>query len=134
MSRLIFHIEEMISVPKMPVKGIARRAVHIPANASLQEASRILIHNGVSEALVDESSPGLINMTDITRTVADGKTNQEAREVMNRSFLTIDSGETIYEAIKMLSKTGAGQLVVSDQGVLWGIITTGDLVRSLTPS
>ena len=41
MSRLIFHIEEMISVPKVAVKGIARRAVHIPANASLQEASRM---------------------------------------------------------------------------------------------
>ena len=82
MSRLIFHIEEMISVPKVPVKGIARRAVRIPANASLQEASRILLHNGVSEALVDDSSPGLINLADIARAVADGRTNQEARNLI----------------------------------------------------
>ncbi len=112
MSRLIFHIVEMISVPKVAVKGIARRAVHIPANATLQEASRILVHNGVSEALVDDSSPGLINMADITRAVADGRTNQEAREIMTRGFLTIDSEEPIYEAIKMLGRTGASQLVV----------------------
>ena len=38
---------------------------------------------------------------------------------MNRGFLTIDSEETIYEAIKMLGKTGAGQLVVSEDGTLW---------------
>ena len=134
MSRLIFHIEEMISVPKVAVKGIARRAVHIPPGASLQEASRMLVHNGVSEALVDDSSPGLINMADITRAVADGKTNQEAREIMTRGFLTIDSEEPIYEAIKMLGRTGASQLVVTEQGAMWGIVSPGDLVKTLTPA
>ena len=121
-------------MPKVAVKGIARRAVHVPPNASLQEAARILVHNGVSEALVDDSSPGLINMADITRAVADGKTNQEAREIMTRGFLTIDSEEPIYEAIKMLGRTGAGQLVVTEQGALWGIVSPGDLVKTLTPS
>ena len=134
MSRLIFHIEEMISVPKVAVKGIARRAVHIPPGASLQEASRMLVHNGVSEALVDDSSPGLINMADITRAVADGKINQEAREIMTRGFLTIDSEEPIYEAIKMLGRTGASQLVVTEQGAMWGIVSPGDLVKTLTPA
>jgi predicted transcriptional regulator len=134
MSRLILHIAEMISVPKVPIKKIARRAVRIPPNASLQEASRILVHNGVQEALVDSSSPGLINLADITRAVADGRTNLEAREIMTRGFLTIDSEEPIYEAIKMLGRTGASQLVVSENGVLWGIITSGDLIKSLTPT
>ena len=134
MSRLIFHIEEMISVPKVPIKGIARRAVHIPPGASLQEASRMLVHNGVSEALVDDSSPGLINMADSTRAVADGKINQEAREIMTRGFLTIDSEEPIYEAIKMLGRTGASQLVVTEQGAMWGIVSPGELVKTLTPA
>lgn len=134
MSRLILHISEMISVPKVPIKKIARRAVHIPASASLQEASRVLVHNGVSEALVDDGSPGLINLADISRAVADGRTSLEAREIMTRGFLTIDSEEPIYEAIKMLGRTGASQLVVSENGVPWGIITPGDLVRSLTPA
>ncbi len=134
MSRLILHIDEMISVPKMAIKKIARRAVRIPPSVSLQEAARILVHNGVQEALVDDSSPGLINLADVTRAVADGKTDQEAREIMTRGFLTIDSEEPIYEAIKMLGKTGASQLVVSEEGVLWGFISPGDLVKSLTPA
>jgi len=133
MSRLILHITEMISVPKVPIKGIARRAQRIPPNASLQEAARILVHNGVSEALVDDSSPGLINLADIARAVADGRNGQEAREIMNRGFLTIDSEEPIYEAIKMLGRTGANQLVVSEQGALWGIVSASDLIRTLTP-
>jgi len=134
MSRLILHIDEMISVPKVAIKKIARRAVRIPPSISLQEVARILVHNGVQEALVDDSSPGLINLADITRAVADGRTNQEAREIMTRGFLTIDSEEPIYEAIKMLGKTGASQLVVSDEGVLWGFISPGDLIKSLTPA
>ncbi|OPY53594.1 MAG: Winged helix-turn-helix transcription repressor, HrcA DNA-binding [Methanosaeta sp. PtaU1.Bin060] len=134
MSRLIIHITEMISVPKVPIKKIARRAVRIPPDVTLQEASRILLHNGVQEALVDDSSPGLINLADITRAVADGKTNLEAKEIMTRGFLTIDSEEPIYEAIKMIGKTGAGQLVVSEDGVLWGIVASGDLIKSLTPA
>ena len=134
MSRLILHIDEMISVPKVAIKKIARRAVRIPPSVSLQEAARILVHNGVQEALVDDSSPGLINLADVTRAVADGKTDQEAREIMTRGFLTIDSEEPIYEAIKMLGKTGASQLVVSEEGVLWGFISPADLVKSLTPA
>ena len=134
MSRLILHIDEMISVPKFAIKKIARRAVRIPPSVSLQEAARILVHNGVQEALVDDSSPGLINLADITRAVADGRTSQEAREIMTRGFLTIDSEEPIYEAIKMLGKTGASQLVVSEEGVLWGFISPGDLIKSLTPA
>ena len=134
MSRLILHIDEMISVPKVPIKKIARRAVRIPPSVSLQEAARILVHNGVQEALVDDSSPGLINQADVTRAVADGRISQEAREIMTRGFLTIDSEEPIYEAIKMLGKTGASQLVVSEEGVLWGFISPGDLIKSLTPA
>jgi hypothetical protein len=134
MSRLILHIDEMISVPKVAIKKIARRAVRIPPSVSLQEVARLLVHNGVQEALVDDSSPGLINLADVTRAVADGRTSQEAREIMTRGFLTIDSEEPIYEAIKMLGKTGASQLVVSEEGVLWGFISPGDLIKSLTPA
>ncbi len=134
MSRVIIQIIEMISVPKVPIKRIARRAVRISPTASLQEASRILLHNGVQEALVDNSSPGLINLADITRAVAEGRTDVEVKELMTRGFLTIDSEEPIYEAIKMIGRTGAGQLVISENGVLWGIVSAGDLIRSLTPT
>jgi transcriptional regulator len=133
MSRLIFNISEMISVPTVPIKTVARRAVRINPNASIQETARVLIHNGVHEALVDDSSPGLVNLTDIARAIADGRTGLEVREIMNRGFLTIDSEETVNEAIKMLGKTGASQLVVSESGVLWGIIAPEDVIKSLTP-
>ena len=66
MSRLIIHVDAMISMPKMAIKKVARRAVRIPHRFHA-EAARILVHNGVQEALVEDSSPGMVNQTDIVR-------------------------------------------------------------------
>ena len=131
-SGLVLNVTGIISIPRLPVKKVARRVVRISPKASLREASRILVTNGVQVALVDDRSPGLINLVDITMAVAEGRTDLEVREVMTRSFLTINSEEQIFEAIKMLGKTGATQLVVLDNGVLWGIITPRNLIEALT--
>ena len=129
---LILNVTAVISVPKFPIKKIAKRAIYINPKTSLREASRILIYNGVREALVEGVPPGLINLEEITRAVAYGRTDLTARDIMSRSFLTIDSKEIIFEAIRMLSKTGANQLVVVENGMLWGFLTYGDVMKSLT--
>ncbi|MCX6668467.1 MAG: CBS domain-containing protein [Methanothrix sp.] len=133
MSQLIFDVTEIISVPRIPVKEVGRRAVRIDANATIQEAARILIRNGVREALVNESSPGLVSMIDIARAIADGRTDLKVSEISSHSFLTVDSKEPISEAVNILGRNDLSQLVVSDSGVLWGIITPADLVRVLKP-
>ncbi len=133
MSRLIFKVKEMISVPRIPVKRIARRAVKVSPSASIQDAAKTLIHNGVSEALVDESSPGLISLVDLVKAIADGRTGIEVRELMTKGYLTIDSEELLYEAIKIMGKTGTSQLVVTENGMPWGLINPADVIRSLTP-
>lgn len=129
MSKLVLEVTGMISVPRIPLKKIARHAVRIEPTASLQEAARILVDNGVQEALVEGVYPGLISMTDITREVAEGRTGLQVGDIMTRCFLTINSEELIFDAIRMLRKTGASQLVVSDKGMLWGIVTFGDLIK-----
>jgi len=131
-SKLIFHVKEIISVPRIPVKKIAQRAVHIDPDVTIQEAARILINNGVRVALVDESSPGLVSMTDITRAAAYGKADLQVKDIMTREFLTIDSKELIFEAVKVLGKSGSNELVVLDSGVPWGIIAPADLIGALT--
>jgi len=134
MSRLILEVTRMISVPRISVKKIAQRAIRISPKTSLQEAAKILVNNGVQEALVEDKYPGLISMTDITRTVAEGRTGLDVCEIMTRGFPTINSEELIYEAIKMLGKMGASQLVVLEKGMLWGIVKSGDLIKTLVAS
>jgi signal-transduction protein with cAMP-binding, CBS, and nucleotidyltransferase domain len=53
---------------------------------------------------------------------------------MTRDFLTIDSKELIFEAVKMLGRNGLSQLIVLDSGAPWGIITPADLIGALTPN
>jgi predicted transcriptional regulator len=130
--RIVLDVIEIISIPRLPVKKVARRAVRISPNASLREASRILVINGAQEALVEDRSLGLVNMVDITKAVAEGRTDLEVREIMTPGFLTISSDAPLFEAVKMLGKTGARQLVVLDSGALWGIITPKDLMKSFT--
>jgi predicted transcriptional regulator len=134
MSRLLFHVKGIISMPRIPVKKIAQRAVHIDPNATIQKAARILIHNGVREALVDESPPGLVSMTDIIRAFAGGRTNLAISAITTHGFLTIDSEEPIYEAIKVLGRNSFSQLVVLESGTPWGVVTPADLIGALSPS
>jgi len=82
---------------------------------------------------VDDRYPGLISLVNITRAVAEGRTGLKACEIMTRSFLTIYSEEQIFEAIKLLGKTGASLLVVLDNGALRGFITPRNLIEALTP-
>jgi hypothetical protein len=130
-NRIVLDLTEMISIPRRSVKTVARRAVRISPNTTLREASRILVINGAQEALVEDRSPGLVNMVDIAKAVAEGRTDREVREIMTPGFLTINSDAPIFEAVRMMGKTGARQLVVSDNGALWGIITPRDLMESL---
>ncbi len=133
MNRLMLNITGILSIPGLSVKKIARPAVRIGPKASLREASRMMVNNGVQEALVEGRSPGLINLADVARAMAEGRTDLEVGEIMSHSFQTINSEEPIFEAIKILGKTGASQLVVSDNGVLWGFITPRNLIKSLFP-
>ena len=101
MSRLILEVTGLISIPGIPVKKIARRAVHISPEASLQEAARILINNGVQQAMVEDGYIGLISMADIAREVAEGRTDLKVQKIMSHNYLTINSEELIFEAIKI---------------------------------
>ena len=106
MTRLIIEVMAKISVPRIRVKKIARRAIRISPKTSLQEAAKILINNGVQEALVEDKYHGLISMADINKAVAEGRTGLDVCEIMRRGF-PINSEEPIYEAIKMQGKMGA---------------------------
>jgi predicted transcriptional regulator len=131
MSRLVLDVNGMISVPRITIKNIVRPAVRIKSTASLQEVARILVYNGVQDALVEGGYPGLVSMTDIIREFAEGRTGLSVRDIMTFGFLTINSDAPIYDAIKMLGKTGATRLVVSEKGMPWGIVTFGDLIDTL---
>lgn len=133
-SSMVLDVSLMISIPRHPVKTVAHRAVRISPGTTLREASRIMVVNGAQEALVDGKPMGVVNLADITRAVAEGRTDLRVMDIMNPGFLTISSDAPLFQAAKMLGRTGAKQIVVHDNGIPWGFITPRNLMESLAPA
>jgi len=132
-NRLIFDITEMASIPKIPVKNLAKPAVIIDPDISLLEACRKLSDSKVRAALVAKNGDprGLISLEGLVRGVAEGKGEMPVAESMEREFPTIEADEPLHVAITELGKTGACQLVVTESEVPSGILEARDLIRCM---
>jgi CBS domain-containing protein/anti-sigma regulatory factor (Ser/Thr protein kinase) len=83
----------------------------------------------------DGNLVGLISIEDLIRALRDsGRAELKAavEDYMTTNLITINSFDTIFEALKVFTKTKVGRLPVTDrQGNLAGIITKGDITRGL---
>jgi len=78
---------------------------------------------------------GLISIEDLIRALRDsGRVELKAavEDYMTPNVITINSFDTIFEALKVFTRTKVGRLPVTDKhGNLAGIITKGDITRGL---
>ncbi len=132
-NRLIFDIKEMASIPKIPVKNLARQAITLDPEMSLLEACKKLNDSKVRAALVSQNGDprGLITLEDVVRGIAEGKENLAVKESMEREFPTVEADEPLHVAISKLGKTGACQVVVIDSDVPSGMLEATDLIRCM---
>ncbi len=132
-NRLIFDIKEMASIPKIPVKTLAKPAVTIDPEMSLLEACRKLSDYEVRAALVGKNgdSRGIISLADAVRGVAEGKGEMPVTESMEREYATVEADEPLHVAITELGKTGACQVVVTESDVPSGMLDATDLIRCM---
>lgn len=133
-NRLIFDVSDLVSVPKMPVRDVARPAITVGPDTSLKEVSAMMINAGVQEALVKSNNElqGLINLESIVKAVSNNEINTSAKDVMITDYPTIDADSPLYKVVRAISsKTGTSQLVVIESGQPWGIIENRDLIQAL---
>jgi len=132
-NRLIFDIREMASIPKIPVKSLARPAITIDPGVTLLEAAISLSGNNVRAALVGKNggSKGLISLEDVVRGIAEGKKDLPVEESMERDYPAVDGDEPLHVAISKLAETGAAQIVVTQSDVPFGMLEASDLARCM---
>ncbi len=132
-NRLIFDIKEMASIPKIPVKNLARQAITLDPEMSLLEACKKLNASKVRAALVSQNGDprGLITLEDVVRGIAEGKENLAVKESMEREFPTVEADEPLHVAISKLGKTGACQVVVVNPDASSGMLEATDLIRCM---
>jgi len=131
---ILFVIQEMISLPKKAVKHyIKKQPITIPAMATIQEASRILVENRIHGAPVRDKSAivGIVTLTDIGKTLADGKTSLKIKDIMTKKIISVDSELPLYEVVKVFSKEKVGRLLVRTNGEIVGLISKTDILDKL---
>ncbi|VVB88274.1 Inosine-5'-monophosphate dehydrogenase [uncultured archaeon] len=131
---ILFVIQEMVSLPKKPVKNyIQKQPITIPAIATIQEASRILVENKIHGAPVKDKNAivGIVTLTDIGKTLADGKTSLKIKDIMTKKIISVDAELPLYEVVRVFSKEKVGRLLVRSNGDIVGLISKTDILDKL---
>ncbi|MGB8218304.1 MAG: CBS domain-containing protein [Candidatus Methanoperedens sp.] len=131
---ILFVIQEMISLPKKPVKNYIREnPITIPATATIQEASRILVKNNIHGAPVKDKDGivGIVTLTDIGKTLAEGKTSLKIKDIMTKEIISVDGETPLYEVVKVFNKEKVGRLMIKVNGELVGLISKTDILGKL---
>jgi len=131
---ILFVITEMVSLPKKPVKSyIKDNTITIPSTATIQEASRILVKNNIHGAPVKDKDriTGIVTLTDIGKTLAEGKTSLKIKDIMTRDIISVDGETPLYEVVKVFNKEKVGRLMVKVDGELVGLISKTDILGKL---
>jgi predicted transcriptional regulator len=131
---LLFVIQEMVSLPKKPVKEyIKKQPITIPATATIQEASRILVENKIHGAPVRDknSMVGIVTLTDIGKTLSEGKTSLKIRDIMTKNLISVDGETPLYEVVKIFNKEKVGRLIIKSNGEIVGLISKSDILDKL---
>lgn len=131
---ILFVIQEMISLPKKPVKNyIQSNPITIPSTATIQEASRILVKNNIHGAPVKDKDGivGIVTLTDVGKTLAEGKTSLKIKDIMTKDIISVDGELPLYEVVKVFNREKVGRLMVKVNGELIGLISKTDILGKL---
>ncbi len=131
---ILFVIQEMISLPKKPVKNYIREnPITIPSTATIQEASRILVKNNIHGAPVKdkEGIVGIVTFTDIGKTLAEGRTSLKIKDIMTKEIISVDGEMPLYEVVNVFNKEKVGRLMIKVNGELVGLISKTDILSKL---
>lgn len=132
---LVFSINEMISLPKKPVRHYSTtNFATVNLNNSIKEAATILSQNNIYGAPVEDNGNivGTITLKDIGRVLSKGDMNTRVKEVMKTDLITIDSEASLIDAVKILDANPIiAFIIVTYDGVAKSILSKTDVLHEL---
>ncbi len=129
----INRIEELsydLKVREVMVQNVITTTPEVP----LSNALELLRFNRISglPVVVDGVLVGVISLEDIVRALQKNELIAPVKDYMSTNLVTINSFDSIVEAIKTFTEKRLGRLpVVDEQNNLAGIITKGDITRGI---
>lgn len=123
------------SIPKMTVMEVASRDVlKLEASRNIKNAAKTLSENGIEGAPVvdDGEIVGILTLSDITKSLAEGKESFKVSEVMSKHLISVEESVMIADAIEVMNRNNIGRLIVVDEaGTPVGIVTRTDLLDKI---
>jgi len=118
---------------------MTRDPLTVEESAPVGEAARIMRDANIGDVLVtrpDGSVCGIVTDRDLALGVlAEGNDpgSMVVRDICNHRVESVQSGDPVGRAVKMMSEQAIRRLPVIDDGTLVGIVTLGDLAMERDP-
>jgi CBS domain-containing protein len=118
---------------------MTRNPLTVDESAPVSEAARIMRDANIGDVLVsrsDGSICGIVTDRDLAlNVVAEGNdpASMVVRDVCNHTIESVESGDPVGKAVKLMSERAIRRLPVIDDGRLVGIVSLGDLAIERDP-
>ena len=129
---VIDHLTENIT-EFMQVRDIMTKPVRtVLSEMPISEASKIMKNTGHSGLPVVSGSKlvGIVTKRDVEKAERHSISDQAISTIMSTNLITIKSSDSVSDAITKMMDYDVGRLLVLENGILEGILTRTDLMRS----
>ncbi|MGB0695281.1 MAG: CBS domain-containing protein [Rhodospirillaceae bacterium] len=122
--------------PSLPVRAVmTRKPIIVDGLATVTEAVALMRSNRVSSLVIDRRDEhdeyGMVVISDIADQVI-AKDRHPDRvnvyEIMSKPLLHVEADMEVRYAMRLISRFGLSRSIVTDKGVVIGIVTLRDLV------
>lgn len=124
--------ERMLKTAHIHVSAAMTRELKVISHdADMQEAARIMLNNGFSSLPVVEDGEiiGLVTKTDLIKNLKNSKRRVE--EFYTRNPVLVNPNDSLVSARKLMLEHKIHRLLVTNRGLLAGIITERDMAAGL---
>jgi len=118
----------------MPAGRIARPIITIDENASVIDASKLMVDTNRGSVVVTRQGEtvGILTERDVMKRVVaksldPGST--KVKDVMTSSPVTIEKDRPLREAIDLMNRKGLRRMLIADDGKIVGVFTLRDIVQ-----
>ena len=115
----------------MKIKQVMNKALVVEDNLNLKQAAKIMSHKNIGSLIVMKKDKivGIITERDIIKNV--NKLDSKLSNVMSKSLITIDDGESLDKAALLMAEHKIKKLPVLKNKRLVGIVTATDVLANV---